>query len=142
MYQSQLPATGAPVSVQRTGQVKELFAEYVRQKTLENWKFYIVSQHMSYPRVMIIIIYYNYLISSICVFQYFVSDDATTQFSKIMEPMLDSYDSSTSTSSVNELCKTTMHWLDTSCSLGTLRRGNPESFDNSIVINVFTSQIP
>jgi MAX-like protein X len=46
MYQSQLPATGAPVSVQRTGQVKEMFADYVREKTQENWKFYIVSIHV------------------------------------------------------------------------------------------------
>jgi hypothetical protein len=40
-----------------------------------------------------------------------------------MEPMLESYDSSTSTSSTSDLRKSTMRWLDTSCTLGTLRRG-------------------
>uniref|UniRef100_A0A182T957 BHLH domain-containing protein n=1 Tax=Anopheles maculatus TaxID=74869 RepID=A0A182T957_9DIPT len=36
-----LPASGAPVSRQRTGRVKELYHHYVRQRTLENWKFWI-----------------------------------------------------------------------------------------------------
>lgn len=38
-----LPANGAPVSRQRTGRVKELYNEYVHQRTLQNWKFWIVS---------------------------------------------------------------------------------------------------
>uniref|UniRef100_A0A3F2YYX3 BHLH domain-containing protein n=2 Tax=Anopheles gambiae TaxID=7165 RepID=A0A3F2YYX3_ANOGA len=36
-----LPASGAPVSRQRTGRVKELYHHYVRQRTLDNWKFWI-----------------------------------------------------------------------------------------------------
>uniref|UniRef100_A0A182PZP1 BHLH domain-containing protein n=1 Tax=Anopheles farauti TaxID=69004 RepID=A0A182PZP1_9DIPT len=36
-----LPASGAPVSRQRTGRVKELYQHYVRQRTLDNWKFWI-----------------------------------------------------------------------------------------------------
>ncbi|XP_049529710.1 uncharacterized protein LOC125948076 isoform X1 [Anopheles darlingi] len=39
--QTALPASGAPVSRQRTGRVKELYQQYVRQRTLENWKFWI-----------------------------------------------------------------------------------------------------
>lgn len=39
--QTALPASGAPVSRQRTGRVKELYQQYVRQRTLDNWKFWI-----------------------------------------------------------------------------------------------------
>nr|CAD7444969.1 unnamed protein product [Timema bartmani] len=41
--QSMLPATGAPVSRQRSSKMKEMFDEYVRVRTLENWKFWIFS---------------------------------------------------------------------------------------------------
>lgn len=40
---SVLPANGAPVSRQRTSRVKEMYTEYVREKTMQNWKFWIVS---------------------------------------------------------------------------------------------------
>jgi MAX-like protein X len=38
-----LPATGAPVSRQRASKMREMFDEYVRIRTLDNWKFWIVS---------------------------------------------------------------------------------------------------
>lgn len=38
-----LPATGAPISRHRTSKMKEMFDEYVRARTRENWKFWIVS---------------------------------------------------------------------------------------------------
>ncbi|EFN77615.1 MLX-interacting protein [Harpegnathos saltator] len=41
--QSMLPATGAPVSSHRTSKMKEMFNEYVRKRTRENWKFWIFS---------------------------------------------------------------------------------------------------
>ncbi|XP_015594018.1 MLX-interacting protein isoform X2 [Cephus cinctus] len=41
--QSMLPATGAPVSRHRTSKMKEMFDEYVRNRTRENWKFWIFS---------------------------------------------------------------------------------------------------
>ncbi|KYQ49180.1 Williams-Beuren syndrome chromosomal region 14 protein [Trachymyrmex zeteki] len=41
--QSMLPATGAPVSRHRTSKIKEMFDEYVRVRTQENWKFWIFS---------------------------------------------------------------------------------------------------
>lgn len=41
--QSLLPATGAPVSRHRTSKMKEMFDEYVRVRTQENWKFWILS---------------------------------------------------------------------------------------------------
>lgn len=41
--QSMLPATGAPISRHRTSKMKEMFDEYVRARTRENWKFWIVS---------------------------------------------------------------------------------------------------
>ncbi|XP_069704543.1 carbohydrate-responsive element-binding protein isoform X5 [Periplaneta americana] len=41
--QAMLPATGAPVSRQRASKIREMFDEYVRVRTLENWKFWIFS---------------------------------------------------------------------------------------------------
>lgn len=41
--QSMLPATGAPVSRRRGSKMQEMFDEYVRNRTMENWKFWIVS---------------------------------------------------------------------------------------------------
>ncbi|XP_078045586.1 MLX interacting protein mondo isoform X3 [Augochlora pura] len=41
--QSMLPATGAPISRHRTSKMKEMFDEYVRTRTRENWKFWIFS---------------------------------------------------------------------------------------------------
>lgn len=38
-----LPATGAPVSRQRTSRIREMFREYIYTRTLEDWKFWIVS---------------------------------------------------------------------------------------------------
>ena len=46
--QTALPANGAPVLRQRTGRVRELYNEYVRYRTLENWKFWIVSIFYSF----------------------------------------------------------------------------------------------
>ncbi|KAG8181810.1 hypothetical protein JTE90_001466 [Oedothorax gibbosus] len=43
LYQSQLPASGAPIPCQRTNRMKEMFEAYVRTQTLQNWKFYIFS---------------------------------------------------------------------------------------------------
>ncbi|XP_041890714.1 MLX-interacting protein isoform X2 [Corvus kubaryi] len=41
--QQQLPATGVPVTRQRFDHMKRLFDEYVRSRTLLNWKFWIFS---------------------------------------------------------------------------------------------------
>jgi len=41
--QSQLPATGVPVTRQRFDQMREMFDDYVRDRTLQNWKFWIFS---------------------------------------------------------------------------------------------------
>ncbi|CAH1802621.1 unnamed protein product [Owenia fusiformis] len=41
--QSQLPATGVPVTRQREDKMKEMFEEYVRNRTISNWKFWIFS---------------------------------------------------------------------------------------------------
>lgn len=42
IFQNQLPASGAPVSGMRPGQIKERFDEYVREKTQSHWKFWMV----------------------------------------------------------------------------------------------------
>lgn len=41
--QSMLPATGAPVSRRRDSRMQEMFDDYVTSRTLDNWKFWIVS---------------------------------------------------------------------------------------------------
>ena len=41
--QSQLPADGVPVTRQRVDRMKQMFDNYIRTRTLENWKFWIVS---------------------------------------------------------------------------------------------------
>ncbi|XP_014730459.1 PREDICTED: MLX-interacting protein [Sturnus vulgaris] len=41
--QQQLPATGVPVTRQRFDHMKKLFDDYVRSRTLQNWKFWIFS---------------------------------------------------------------------------------------------------
>ncbi|XP_070492951.1 carbohydrate-responsive element-binding protein isoform X2 [Chironomus tepperi] len=39
--QNALPANGAPVNRQKTGRLREMYQDYVRQRTLGNWKFWI-----------------------------------------------------------------------------------------------------
>ncbi|XP_075372760.1 MLX-interacting protein isoform X3 [Mycteria americana] len=41
--QQQLPATGVPITRQRFDHMRKLFDEYVRSRTLQNWKFWIFS---------------------------------------------------------------------------------------------------
>nr|XP_009922866.1 PREDICTED: MLX-interacting protein isoform X3 [Haliaeetus albicilla] len=41
--QQQLPATGVPVTRQRFDHMRRMFDEYVRSRTLQNWKFWIFS---------------------------------------------------------------------------------------------------
>ncbi|EFX75287.1 hypothetical protein DAPPUDRAFT_56269, partial [Daphnia pulex] len=41
--QALLPANGAPVSRQRNNRMREMFDEWVRVRTLQNWKFWIFS---------------------------------------------------------------------------------------------------
>jgi MAX-like protein X len=78
-----LPATGAPVSRQRTNKMKEMFDHWVRMRTAENWRFWI--------------------------------------FSILIRPLLDTFNNSVSTASVDELCRTVLAWIDQHCSLVDLR---------------------
>uniref|UniRef100_A0A4W3HCN9 BHLH domain-containing protein n=1 Tax=Callorhinchus milii TaxID=7868 RepID=A0A4W3HCN9_CALMI len=41
--QQQLPATGVPITRQRFHHTQEMFDEYVKSRTLQNWKFWIFS---------------------------------------------------------------------------------------------------
>ncbi|XP_039361174.1 MLX-interacting protein isoform X2 [Mauremys reevesii] len=41
--QQQLPATGVPITRQRFDHMRSMFDEYVRNRTLQNWKFWIFS---------------------------------------------------------------------------------------------------
>ncbi|XP_060105150.1 MLX-interacting protein [Heteronotia binoei] len=41
--QQQLPVTGVPITRQRFDQMRSMFEEYVRNRTLQNWKFWIFS---------------------------------------------------------------------------------------------------
>nr|XP_027215865.1 MLX-interacting protein-like isoform X1 [Penaeus vannamei] len=81
--QSLLPATGAPMTHARHSKLKEMFNNYVRERTLANWKFWI--------------------------------------FSLITEPLLESYNNSVSINSLDDLCRSSLAWLDQQCSLNVLR---------------------
>ncbi|XP_011503431.1 PREDICTED: MLX-interacting protein [Ceratosolen solmsi marchali] len=81
--QAMLPATGAPISRQRTNKMKEMFDEYVRLRTRDNWKFWI--------------------------------------FSILLEPLMVSFNTSVSTSSIEDLYRTTILWVEQHCSLVDLR---------------------
>ncbi|XP_017571740.1 MLX-interacting protein isoform X2 [Pygocentrus nattereri] len=43
LCQEQLPATGVPITRQRFDHMKEKFDEYVKNRTLQNWKFWVFS---------------------------------------------------------------------------------------------------
>lgn len=45
--QQQLPATGVPITRQRFDHMRRMFHEYVRSRTLQNWKFWIVSFYIN-----------------------------------------------------------------------------------------------
>lgn len=81
--QSMLPATGAPVSRRRDSKMQEMFDEYVRRRTLDNWKFWI--------------------------------------FSMMVKPLLSSYNNFVSTSSLEDLYRSTMLWVEQHCTLVDLR---------------------
>ncbi|KAM9497910.1 carbohydrate-responsive element-binding protein-like [Salvelinus alpinus] len=83
VYQLQLPVTGMSITCQRFDHMREKFREYVRARTLQNWKFWV--------------------------------------FSIMVEPLFDSYNRMVSTASVEDLCRTTLSWLDQYCSLPALR---------------------
>ncbi|KAM5328159.1 carbohydrate-responsive element-binding protein isoform 3-T3 [Glossophaga mutica] len=43
LCQQQLPATGVPITHQRFDQMRDMFDDYVRTRTLQNWKFWVFS---------------------------------------------------------------------------------------------------
>ncbi|CAG9838208.1 unnamed protein product [Diabrotica balteata] len=81
--QSMLPATGAPVSRRRDSRMQEMFEEYVRIRTMENWKFWV--------------------------------------FSLIFKPLLNSFNNLVSSSSLDDLYRSTMLWIEQHCTLTDLR---------------------
>uniref|UniRef100_A0A3P9QA73 MLX interacting protein n=1 Tax=Poecilia reticulata TaxID=8081 RepID=A0A3P9QA73_POERE len=83
LCQEQLPATGVPMRKNRSDLMQDKFNEYVKNRTLLNWKFWI--------------------------------------FSIIIKPLFESFSGMVSTTSREELCHTTLQWLDNHCSLPVLR---------------------
>ncbi|XP_054904999.1 MLX-interacting protein isoform X2 [Poeciliopsis prolifica] len=83
LCQEQLPATGVPIRKNRSDLMQDKFNEYVKSRTLQNWKFWI--------------------------------------FSIIIKPLFESFSGMVSTTSREELCHTTLQWLDNHCSLPVLR---------------------
>ncbi len=43
LCQEQLPDTGVPITRHRFDHMREMFDDYVKNRTLQNWKFWIVS---------------------------------------------------------------------------------------------------
>uniref|UniRef100_A0A8D0VE59 BHLH domain-containing protein n=1 Tax=Sus scrofa TaxID=9823 RepID=A0A8D0VE59_PIG len=81
--QQLLPATGVPVTRRQFDHMRDMFDEYVKSRTLQNWKFWI--------------------------------------FSVIIKPLFESFKGVVSTSSLEELHRTALSWLDEHCSLPVLR---------------------
>uniref|UniRef100_A0A452TG34 MLX interacting protein n=1 Tax=Ursus maritimus TaxID=29073 RepID=A0A452TG34_URSMA len=81
--QQLLPATGVPVTRHQFDHMRDMFDEYVKSRTLQNWKFWI--------------------------------------FSIIIKPLFESFKGMVSTSSLEELHRTALSWLDQHCSLPILR---------------------
>lgn len=81
--QSLLPATGAPVSRRRDSKMQEMFDDYVKKRTMEDWKFWI--------------------------------------FSLFVRPLLISFNNFVSTSSLEDLYRSTLHWVEQHCTLVDLR---------------------
>ncbi|XP_077731605.1 MLX-interacting protein isoform X3 [Canis aureus] len=81
--QQLLPATGVPVTRHQFDHMRDMFDEYVKSRTLQNWKFWI--------------------------------------FSIIIKPLFESFKGMVSTSSLGELHRTALSWLDQHCSLPVLR---------------------
>ncbi|XP_055963131.1 MLX-interacting protein [Sorex fumeus] len=81
--QQQLPATGVPVTWRQFDHMKDMFDEYVKSRTLQNWKFWI--------------------------------------FSFIIQPLFESFKGSVSGSSLDELHRSALSWLEQRCSLPVLR---------------------
>ncbi|XP_044750861.1 MLX-interacting protein isoform X2 [Coccinella septempunctata] len=81
--QSLLPTNVAPINIRRDGKMQELFDEYVRNRTVENWKYWI--------------------------------------FSLIFRPLLVSFNNVVSTSSMEDLYRSTILWVEQHCTLGDLR---------------------
>ncbi|XP_053783896.1 MLX-interacting protein [Desmodus rotundus] len=81
--QQLLPATGVPVTRRQCDHMTDMFEEYVKSRTLQNWKFWI--------------------------------------FSIIIKPLFESFKGAVSTSSLEELHRTALSWLDRHCSLPVLR---------------------
>ncbi|XP_068617040.1 MLX-interacting protein [Brachionichthys hirsutus] len=80
--QEQLPASGLPIRRQCFDHMQE-FNDYVKNRTLQNWKFWI--------------------------------------FSIIIKPLFESFNRMVSSTSKEDLCRTTLQWLDRHCSLPVLR---------------------
>uniref|UniRef100_A0A3Q2TY21 MLX interacting protein n=1 Tax=Fundulus heteroclitus TaxID=8078 RepID=A0A3Q2TY21_FUNHE len=83
LCQEQLPATGVPMKKNRSALMQDKFNEYVKRRTLQNWKFWI--------------------------------------FSVLIKPLFESFNGMVSTTSRDELCHTTLQWLNNHCSLPVLR---------------------
>ncbi|XP_054450368.1 MLX-interacting protein [Pteronotus mesoamericanus] len=81
--QQLLPATGVPVTRRQFDHMTDMFDEYVKSRTLQNWKFWI--------------------------------------FSVIIKPLFESFKGTVSTSSLEDLHRTALSWLDQHCSLPVLR---------------------
>lgn len=132
--QSMLPATGAPVSRHRTSKIKEMFDEYVRTRTRENWKFWIVSFldytiiHSSFSPLLFV-----YNIKQFSPRNIISSHSLTVykQFSILLEPLMVSFNTSVSTASIEDLYRSTMLWVEQHCSLVDLRPGKEDKLMKS-----------
>ncbi|KAK9391743.1 MLX-interacting protein [Crotalus adamanteus] len=81
--QQQLPATGVPITRQRFDQMRNMFEDYIQNRSQQNLKFWI--------------------------------------FSVLIQPLFETFNEMVSTTSLQELNRTALMWLDKHCSLPVLR---------------------
>lgn len=140
-FQSQLPASGAPALPPQSDQASQLYEEYVRQRTLQNWRFWLVSSCNSGQNNLV---GWDVLRCSKeskgtdwrlqkccakgkgevgrlgCVGSLI---PLKLQFSTVIKPLFESYTRTVSTGSAKEFCQSVMSWLEQHCTLPILRPG-------------------
>ncbi|KAI4465326.1 basic helix-loop-helix zip transcription factor [Holotrichia oblita] len=124
--QSLLPATGAPVSRKREIKMQEMFDEYVRTRTMENWKFWIVSfsyvptySYESFQLPLLLRVFISSHVRDVIYINMFLN--GVIQFSLLFKPLLGSFNNFVSTANLTELYRTTCQWAEQHCTLGDLR---------------------
>ena len=104
---------------QRFEENRQRFREYVQRKTLQNYKFWIVSRNIHKPHPPYTFVFFPRRLVLVFVLNLF----CLFQFSIILQQLFDTYNTMVATGSTDELCRTVLTWFEQKCSLPSLRPG-------------------